>query len=74
MSDDKKDDDGCEVTVTRHHPDCPVSKEFRELAQGMIDQAGEAADAENTGPAKWNSKAYKNGWEGVFGNKTVGQA
>lgn len=74
MSDEKDDDGGCTVTEVHHGPDCPVTKQFREMAEQVVERAGEAADSENTGPAKWNSKAYQRGWEGVFGNKTVGQA
>lgn len=77
MDDKKKDSDSsteCSVTVVRHGPDCPVTKAFRETAEEIVAMAGEHADGENSGPAKVNSKAFKQGWEGVFGNKTVGQA
>ena len=65
MSDDNEDE-GCsyEVTVTKHGPDCEFTKRLRARAE-----------EEGTGPGKWNSKAYVNNWEGVFGKKTnVGQA
>lgn len=83
MSDDKKNsgpsssesETGCSVTVVRHGPDCPVTKAFREVAEEMIGKAGEEANSENAGPAKYNSKAYRQGWDNIFGKKTeVGQA
>ena len=75
---DEKDDDGGDCVVTSitelHRPDCPVTRHFREMAEQVVGKAGEAADAEKAGPAKYNCRAFKQGWEGVFGNKTVGQA
>jgi hypothetical protein len=49
-------------------------KAVREVGNELVARAGEKADAENHGPAKYNSEAFRAGWEGVFGNKTVGEA
>lgn len=49
-------------------------KAFKEMGDHLVAATGEKADAENAGPAKYNSKAYLAGWEGIFGNKTVGAA
>lgn len=46
-----------------------------EVTKEVVDRAGEAADAEKGGPSKYNSTAYRNGWENIFGQKqSVGQA
>jgi hypothetical protein len=66
---------GCSVTVVKHGPTCPVTQALREVAEQVIGKAGEEADSENAGPAKYNSTAYRNGWDNIFGKKPeVGQA
>jgi hypothetical protein len=52
-----------------------MTKTIREVGNEMVARAGEKADAENQGPAKYNSKAFRQGWDAIdWGSKTVGQA
>lgn len=78
MSDDKKHDDvgGCEAVVVRHGPNCAVTKAFREFTDHMVDKAGEEAGGEKGGPAKYNSNAYRSGYDAINwgGRKEIGQA
>ncbi len=80
MDEKKKDSsssssDTCTVTTVKHGPNCPVTKAFREVAEQIVGAAGEKADAENHGPSKVNSPAFKAGWDAIdWGKRTVGQA
>ena len=74
MSDEKKDDGECTIFAV-HGPTCPVTEAFREITDEMVGRAGEEADATNSGPAKFATNAYRQGWDNIFGKKQeVGQA
>ena len=61
--------------VTRHGPDCPVTKQIRETGDELVALAGERANSEKSGPPKCNSNAYRRGWDNIFGGQQeVGQA
>lgn len=78
MSDDKKHDDvgGCEAVIVRHGPNCAVTKAFREVAEHVVNKAGEEADGVKGGPANYTTNAYRSGYDGINwgGRKEIGQA
>jgi hypothetical protein len=52
-----------------------MTKKIREAGEELIALAGERADAEKGGPPKYNSNAYRQGWDTIFGRRQeVGQA
>lgn len=79
MADSNKRDDvasECSAVVVRHGPDCPVTKAFREVADQIVDKAGEEADGEKGGPSKYATNAYRSGYDAINwgGKPKVGQA